>query len=496
MSRQLSQFFEQWEQLREELDKNACVLAVDDEASILEFFERYLIRNHIQVKTIASGDRALELIRREPFSLVLLDKNLPDISGLDLLARIKASAPMTEVILVTGYASVESALRAIELGAFDYWTKPLERLDVVLAKIRRAIRKQTRKLLSDRIVKDLTEHLKTSTDRSQLTSWIAQLKSRLDQIRSDLDQHRTVGLLAVESLTQVLVPRLRREGHVIFSTSLPSATLELLRQSPPAVLLVSTDIGNFNVSAFVTDAKKLCPDMEMIVLTEKADLNDMLALLERGAYDFVLDPTNRFDDIIVKLTRALREYRIQARYSRLIKELKRISESVAAQSQIGQWIDTELVTPESSLFQFSGPAAESAVTTSTQPTHSAGIPTTGDPLGGGSSLRDRTPRISLKTQVRLREIGHDEQTVFATLHDVSRGGVFVEMPSPMALGKKVMVEFFIDTDDKLSRVRGNGTVVRSVTASTTKSPIGVGIQFDQLDRMTLDAIESLYRQHQ
>ena len=102
------------------------ILIVDDEAFICQNLERILGEEHYRTEITQSGQGALDLVREEPADLIFLDLNLPDINGLEVLRRIKERDPDLLVIIMTGYASVESAVEALKMGAYDYIKKPFK----------------------------------------------------------------------------------------------------------------------------------------------------------------------------------------------------------------------------------------------------------------------------------------------------------------------------------------------------------------------------------
>jgi DNA-binding NtrC family response regulator len=99
------------------------ILIVDDDASILESLEMVLSEAH-HVVTCATAEDALERLAQRPFSAVLCDINLPGANGETLLAAVKASWPSTEVVMITGDKDVQTAVRCMRLGAYDYIAKP------------------------------------------------------------------------------------------------------------------------------------------------------------------------------------------------------------------------------------------------------------------------------------------------------------------------------------------------------------------------------------
>ncbi len=120
------------------------ILAVDDVDNI-----RNLIRNEFSlegfdVTTASSGEEALKLIDRFDFDVVLLDIKLPKMNGIETLERMKQKSPATEVIMITGYGDIRSAVESIKLGARDYVTKPFK-LDVLIAIVRQAVKEKNRR---------------------------------------------------------------------------------------------------------------------------------------------------------------------------------------------------------------------------------------------------------------------------------------------------------------------------------------------------------------
>ncbi|MCX5719295.1 MAG: response regulator, partial [Nitrospirae bacterium] len=102
------------------------ILVVDDEDSIRNRCVQLLQRKDYNVRGVNDGEQALFLITKDRFSLVFTDIRMPGLNGIDLLERIKEMSPDTEVVMITGYGTVENAVEAIKLGAYDYITKPFD----------------------------------------------------------------------------------------------------------------------------------------------------------------------------------------------------------------------------------------------------------------------------------------------------------------------------------------------------------------------------------
>jgi DNA-binding NtrC family response regulator len=110
------------------------ILFVDDDREILTMVEEYFDARGLNISTADSGIAALELIRQRDFDVVFTDFKMPQLNGLQLLRAIKAHRPATEVVMVTGYATTDSAVEAMKSGCFDYLQKPfrLERLHEIV----------------------------------------------------------------------------------------------------------------------------------------------------------------------------------------------------------------------------------------------------------------------------------------------------------------------------------------------------------------------------
>ena len=114
------------------------LLVVDDEPPVLKIVERLAAKAGFDVTACGSGAEAMRMLARRPADLAMVDLRMPDVNGLDLLRQIRVTHPGCEVILMTAYAAVDSAVEAIKLGAREYLTKPFdfERLRQVLGDIR------------------------------------------------------------------------------------------------------------------------------------------------------------------------------------------------------------------------------------------------------------------------------------------------------------------------------------------------------------------------
>src|SRR4051794_15721559 len=101
------------------------ILVVEDNDSLRGVTQAQLQRCGYESAVAANSAEALALLEKQPFDLVLTDLNLPGMSGLDLLSRIRAEYPDITVVIITAYGTIETAVAAIRAGAYDFITKPV-----------------------------------------------------------------------------------------------------------------------------------------------------------------------------------------------------------------------------------------------------------------------------------------------------------------------------------------------------------------------------------
>lgn len=132
----------------------ANIMLVDDEVPFVEAMTKRLARRDLSVDQAFSGEEALQkLIDGTKTEVVILDVKMPGMDGVDTLKAIKSRVPLVEVIMLTGHATVESAIEGMKLGAFDYLLKPCD-MDHLIKKVSEAAarkRQQEEKIINARI---------------------------------------------------------------------------------------------------------------------------------------------------------------------------------------------------------------------------------------------------------------------------------------------------------------------------------------------------------
>jgi DNA-binding NtrC family response regulator len=156
----------------------ARILVVDDERIALRNLEHILTREGYEVTTTQSGGQALSLLDDWPFDLVLTDLKMDKVDGLEVLRRCKARYPDIEVILITAFATLETAVQAMKEGAFHYVAKPFR-----LEEVRRSVAEALEKRRLKRENQALREQLAAIQGRARLVTRDGSMHKLLDMAR-------------------------------------------------------------------------------------------------------------------------------------------------------------------------------------------------------------------------------------------------------------------------------------------------------------------------
>ena len=123
------------------MEKKERILIVDDDKILSEHLKAGLADENYQMVAVSKGSAAIELAKVDSFNLAILDLVLPDIQGMDLMRSLNQLSPNTNFIILTGYATISSAIEALKVGAYDYLIKPFD-MDHLKLVIRRGLEKQ------------------------------------------------------------------------------------------------------------------------------------------------------------------------------------------------------------------------------------------------------------------------------------------------------------------------------------------------------------------
>lgn len=157
-------------------DDTERILVIDDDATLLRVCAEMLHGRGYEVVAVQSGEEALRLLTQQPFALALVDIVLPDISGLTILKTIRRTDPDVVVLLMTGFASLDTAVEALRDGAYDYLRKPFESENLIRV-VQRGLEQRRAAIASRRHVEELdsaNRELTAQVDRAtdELTAFV------------------------------------------------------------------------------------------------------------------------------------------------------------------------------------------------------------------------------------------------------------------------------------------------------------------------------------
>ncbi len=179
------------------------VLVVDDEALVRKAFARALADDGFSVESAASGEDALRLFGEGDFDLVITDLRMEGMDGLEVLRAVKARRPQTEVVILTGYGTIQNAVAAIKEGAYNYVTKPLNRHELL------------------KIAHEVAEKL--------------ELRGRVEQLQSQLQErfglHNLVGRAGPMQRVYDLIERVRNTEATVIITGESGTGKELVARA-------------------------------------------------------------------------------------------------------------------------------------------------------------------------------------------------------------------------------------------------------------------------
>jgi len=181
---------------------NEKILIVDDEPDVLKILQNILSVEDYRVKSASGGKEAISLFQAESFDLVITDIRMPEMDGLEVMQRVKELDENIEVLILTGYASLENAIQALkENGAFDYLSKPLEDMEILLFAVKRALEKRRLRIKN----RNLFDELKRK--KSELETMNEQLRKEIkdrQQAETALRESEAKYRLLTENIDDVI----------------------------------------------------------------------------------------------------------------------------------------------------------------------------------------------------------------------------------------------------------------------------------------------------
>ncbi len=178
------------------------ILVVDDEPSLREVLSIMLKRAGYSVTSVTDGEEAVEIVQKEIFDLVITDLRMPKIDGMEVLKAVKSASPETVVLIITAFATADSAVEAMKHGAYDYLTKPFQ-VDEVQLIIRNALEK--RRLTTENML--LKREMASQSSFAQLVGQSEAMQKVFDVVRKVADSKSNVLICGESGTGKELVAR-------------------------------------------------------------------------------------------------------------------------------------------------------------------------------------------------------------------------------------------------------------------------------------------------
>jgi DNA-binding response OmpR family regulator len=244
------------------------VLIVDDEATVRSTLKLASRPRQWQVEAVESAEEALEALQKNTFDVALVDKNLPAMSGVELIREIRKTNGRLGIIMITAFASVDSAMETLHLGIDSYVEKPFDNVFHVVERVEKVAAARRSKRQSedhDAITMHFTkaiEAFRRSREKSE------KIKEALQGSGEKIEEVRIIVASPVDSDREWIVKQFGNSTTVVTVTSVEEA-LALARREPPELLLIDVSVPDRGLRESLKAIKSCAPRAGLIVLTAK-----------------------------------------------------------------------------------------------------------------------------------------------------------------------------------------------------------------------------------
>ena len=304
------------ETVRDDYTDQPQVLLMEDESSVAEGLKMVLNEEGYGVDLAMTGQSALDTWSQKGFDLLVADLRLPDMDGMDVIKRVKGERPETPVIVITGYASVPSAVDAMKTGVVDYLAKPFTD-EEFMGRVDKALRER-REALSE----EALEIVETEVSRGE------------ESLKEEYVEQPQVLLMEDEpSVAKGLKMILNEEGYGVDVAMTGQGALDTLSQKDFDLLVADIKLPDMDGMEVIKRLKDKRPQTPVIVITGYANVSSATEAIRRGVSDYLPKPFTE-EEFMVTVERALEE-----RQEALPKEmLETVETDIGKLTRIGFYI--------------------------------------------------------------------------------------------------------------------------------------------------------------
>ncbi|MBL0218996.1 MAG: sigma-54-dependent Fis family transcriptional regulator [Myxococcales bacterium] len=268
-------------ELKADPEHGGIVLVVDDEPAIVESLTKIFRREGLTVLAATDGSAGLDILRKHRVGVLLTDLMMPNTTGMDLLRAAKTIAPETEVVLMTAYGTVETAVDAMKEGAYDFVTKPLKRAHVVRI-VRNALEKQSLLVENRSLKAQLAEKRRRAIIGTSL-AW----RRTMDIVMQAAPSEATVLLLGESGTGKELLARALHDNSARAKGPMISVNCAAIPESILEAELFGYEKGAFTGAATARDGRFEAANGGTLFLDEIGEISrhvqvKLLRVLQEG----------------------------------------------------------------------------------------------------------------------------------------------------------------------------------------------------------------------
>lgn len=478
----LPELYKSWREYFDRLLEQVRVLVVEDEPVVADVVKTLLEQENFQVDTVTTAEGGWARMESVRYDLIVTDKNLPGMSGVDLLKRMRKTDNKTPAVLITGYASIESLSEAMRQGAADYITKPFDDITHVLERLKRVIDRRFSSLQYYLIIQELKSMVASEELPEEVS---AEIKGALFGYKTGLAGRLDTLILSEPTELVDAIQRTLNANRTNTEIADNAQTVIDRIESPSGPLVLLMELGHCEAE-LLFKIKNLDPLIEVIAFsTGSPPLERAVGAVIEGADDFALLGEEGLAVVVARVKRAADRARRRRLHVHLVSTLFRVGD--ITQEDADQLVallpaaDQRMIRRETRNEKSEQVSAPMEVSIDDL---------LSDPTSTDQVERRKAPRHPWASGVNVVYVSTVEPTetasVTARAHNISRTGMFIEA-NPIPIGTLITV-FVVDEGGSRSVIPAR--VVRHASSS---EPPGFGVEFlrpEEWIEATIDSLDS------